>query len=187
MIDMTRVTTVYGDRIYVATADLANPRRTQLPIYTAQGEKWADTAAAERPENRGKATTLHRANIAPGGASALPVHAPLPTPCTLTISDQHGLRIEPYADREAAERALRLLTDQGAEVALTPLTTAQLRVAAQDAERACDWLRAAGLWAAALAAYPASAAGALAALDRHRMQQRGEAAAASAAAAMDAG
>jgi hypothetical protein len=183
MIDMTRVTTVYGDRIYVATADLANPRRTQLPIYTAQGEKWANTPAAERRENRGKATTLHRDNIAPGGVSALPVHAPLPTPCTLTISDQHGLRIEPYADREAAERALRLLTDQGAEVALTPLTTAQLRVAAQDAERACDWLRAAGLWAAAIAAYPAAAwAGALAAQDRQRMQQRAEAAAASAAA-----
>ncbi len=36
----------------------------------------------------------------------------------LTITDTHGDRIEPYATREQAERAMRVLTQQGAKVAI---------------------------------------------------------------------
>jgi len=40
----------------------------------------------------------------------------------LTITDLHGTREEPYATREQAERAVRVLRDQGSEAALRPMT-----------------------------------------------------------------
>ncbi len=36
----------------------------------------------------------------------------------LTINDMHGERTEPYATREQAERAVRVLSGQGATVTL---------------------------------------------------------------------
>jgi len=59
MPELTRVHSPYlGRSYYVATADLNDPRRVGLPIYSRTGVKWSDM-----PSRRGKANTLHRDNI----------------------------------------------------------------------------------------------------------------------------
>ena len=63
MVDVTRVPYVYGGFYHVASADLANPAKTYLPLYTRHSEKWEDTAAGQRAARRHQATTLHRENI----------------------------------------------------------------------------------------------------------------------------
>jgi hypothetical protein len=63
MTEVTRVPFVYGGHYHVATADLANPAKTLLPLYTRDGRKWSDTLAGERAVRRGEADMLHRENI----------------------------------------------------------------------------------------------------------------------------
>lgn len=63
---VTRVGTIYGDHFHVAAADLANPAKILLPLYTSKGVKWT-----ERTDSKGRvieckgATSLHRDNIGP--------------------------------------------------------------------------------------------------------------------------
>ena len=60
---VTRVRTVYGDRYFVATADLNGARKFQLPLYTRDGRRWTDTRAGMAAQRRHEATTLARGNI----------------------------------------------------------------------------------------------------------------------------
>ena len=62
---VTRIETVYGDRCYVATADLNGTRwQHMLPLYTRDGRRWPHTKAGEAAERRHEATMLARGNIA---------------------------------------------------------------------------------------------------------------------------
>jgi hypothetical protein len=63
------VYTCYGEKYYVAKADLADPRRVMLPLYTFTGRDYRDSAKyrAEVARHGSAASTLARANIlAPG-------------------------------------------------------------------------------------------------------------------------
>lgn len=54
---------VLGGTCHVSTSDLADSRRTYLPMYTKAGLKWEDTKAGQRAARNSEATTIHRLNI----------------------------------------------------------------------------------------------------------------------------
>lgn len=62
-VPVVRVPFIYGGYYWVSQADLDNPRKVQLPLYTRDGKKWEDTPAGRRAVLRHEATTLIRGNI----------------------------------------------------------------------------------------------------------------------------
>lgn len=62
---IARVPFVYGGHCYVSKHDLANERKTYLPLYTRDGRKYEDTPRGHAAMKRGEAMTLHRENIGP--------------------------------------------------------------------------------------------------------------------------
>jgi hypothetical protein len=60
---VVRVPSVYGGTHYVRATDLADMRKTYLPLYTRAGILWTDTKAGLAALRRHEATTLHRENI----------------------------------------------------------------------------------------------------------------------------
>lgn len=64
MTPVTRVPYIRGGHFYVSTADLQDGRKRYLPIYMPDGRKWTETRSGRRAERLGRATTLHRDNIA---------------------------------------------------------------------------------------------------------------------------
>jgi len=59
--DLIRVRDVYGDEHRIRRADF-DGQRTQIPLYTATGRKFCDHF--EAMGWKGRATTIHRENIA---------------------------------------------------------------------------------------------------------------------------
>lgn len=62
--ELVRVRTVYGETRIIARADLDNPARTQLPIYTSAGRPKNHHNGAMGWSKAALPTTLHRGNIA---------------------------------------------------------------------------------------------------------------------------
>jgi hypothetical protein len=62
---LTSITTVYGDTRIVSAADLANPKRTQLPLYTTTGKKISDHYHRMNWPSKALFATIHRENIVP--------------------------------------------------------------------------------------------------------------------------
>ncbi len=55
---------VYDRKCRISQEDFDNPNRTQLPLYTARGNRFIDTQAGQRDFKNGKGSThIHRLNI----------------------------------------------------------------------------------------------------------------------------
>jgi hypothetical protein len=73
MTQVTKLTTVYGDVVYVSTADWDGFGRQSIMLhrYTRDGRRWDETKEGQMAVQRGNATSIHRDNLCPPNIAAM--------------------------------------------------------------------------------------------------------------------